>query len=167
MSSPDLRSVAFPMYRSLNRGVIGVMLSWYLVACQPIDPASQKSKAMTNPLVYFEIPVTDMKRAIDFYSAVFGYSFEEQTIDGYQMALFPFTEGSPGATGALAKGDVYVPSMTGAIIYLRVQSIERTIEKAKAKGAQVLYAKKDIGDNGFVAEIKDSEGNRIALHQSK
>jgi predicted enzyme related to lactoylglutathione lyase len=31
----------------------------------------------------------------------------------------------------------------------------------------VLYPKKSNGDLGYVAEIQDSEGNRIALHQAQ
>jgi predicted enzyme related to lactoylglutathione lyase len=31
----------------------------------------------------------------------------------------------------------------------------------------VLYPVKDIGENGWVAEFADSEGNRIALSQPK
>jgi hypothetical protein len=37
--------------------------------------------------------------------------------------------------------------------------------RAREHGADVLYPKKDIGAAGYVAEIEDSEGNRIALSQ--
>lgn len=117
-----------------------------------------------NPVGYFEIPVVDMDRAIRFYSAVFGFDFERETIDGYEMALLPFHEGATGATGALAKGDVYVPSKTGVIVYFAVADIDTTLVRAVAAGGAVLYPKKAIGPAGFVAEIEDSEGNRIALN---
>ncbi len=120
---------------------------------------------MPNPVLYFEIPVTDIDRATAFYEAVFGYDFVRETVDGYEMALFPFAEGGPGATGALAQGDVYVPSLTGPILYFRVDDIDAILTRAVAQGGQVLYPKKDIGPLGFVAEIQDSEGNRIALSQ--
>ncbi|QBK30152.1 VOC family protein [Roseitalea porphyridii] len=119
-----------------------------------------------NPVSYIEIPANDLDRAIAFYSAVFGFELERATIDGYEMALFPHAEGKPGASGALVKGDVYEPSKAGAIVYLSVADIDRALTLAAENGAQVLYSKKDIGDQGFVAEIEDSEGNRIALHQS-
>jgi predicted enzyme related to lactoylglutathione lyase len=80
------------------------------------------------------------------------------------MAFVPRADGRPGASGALAKGDVYVPSKTGAIIYFDVPDIDPVLEKAKAKGAKILYPKKFIGEAGYVAEIEDSEGNRIALN---
>ena len=42
-----------------------------------------------NPVVYFEIPVADMNRAIAFYSAVFVFTFEKDIIDHNEMAFFP------------------------------------------------------------------------------
>lgn len=119
-----------------------------------------------NPVSYVEIPVNDLDRATAFYRAVFGFELERATIDGYEMALFPHAEGRPGASGALVKGDVYEPSKAGAIVYLSVADMDRALTLATKNGAQVLYPKKDIGDHGVVAEIEDSEGNRIALHQS-
>ncbi len=122
---------------------------------------------MPNPVTYFEIPVADMDRAIHFYKTVFGFDFERQIVDGYDMALLPVAEGAPGATGALVKGDVYVPSKNGPIIYFNVEDIDATLEKVKTTAAPILYAKKDVGAFGFVAEFEDSEGNRIALNQQK
>lgn len=119
-----------------------------------------------NPIAYVEIPVTDMDRAIAFYQAVFQLQLERQEIDGYAMALFPAGEGH-GATAALAKGDVYVPSRTGPILYFHTDSIDATLARAVASGASILYPKKDVGEFGFVAEFSDSEGNRIALTQPR
>lgn len=116
-----------------------------------------------NPVFYFEIPVTDMDRAIGFYATVFGFDFNRQTIDGYEMALFPRVDDAPGASGALAMGDVYIPSKSGVLLYLDVPDIDTVLIRASANGGAVLLAKKHIGDAGFVAEIEDSEGNRIGL----
>lgn len=118
-----------------------------------------------NPVFHFEIPVADMERAIAFYEAVFGYEMSLQDVDGYRMAFFPRNDGSPGASGALASGDVYKPSKEGAIIYFDVPDIDAVLGLARARGANVLYGKKHIGEAGYVAEIEDSEGNRIALSQ--
>ncbi len=121
----------------------------------------------SNPIAYVELPVADLDRAIAFYTAVFGFALERQTIDGYDMALFPAAEGAAGASGALVKGDVYVPGKTGPIVYFGVTDIDAVITRAKARGAKILYDKKDVGAFGFVAEIEDSEGNRIALNAPK
>ena len=122
---------------------------------------------MPNPVFHFEIPVTDMDRAVAFYEGVFGYKLTRENVDGYDMAFFPRAADRPGASGALAKGDVYRPSHDGPVIYFDVPDIDAVIARAAERGARVLYPKKDIGEAGFVAEIEDSEGNRIALSQVK
>jgi uncharacterized protein len=120
-----------------------------------------------NPVVYFEIPVLDLNRACDFYSRVFEATFTRDVVDGYQMAFFESSEDSFGAAGALVVGDVYVPSHDGCFLYFGVDSIDETIAKALENGGSVLYPKKTNGDLGSVAEIQDTEGNRIALHEAK
>ena len=102
---------------------------------------------------------------MSFYEAVFGYQLHRESVDGYPMAFFPGADDAPGASGALAQGDVYRPSKNGAIIYFDVADIDAVLERAVARGSQVLYPKKDIGEAGFVAEFEDSEGNRVALSQ--
>ena len=118
-----------------------------------------------NPVVYFEIPVLDLDRACDFYSNVFETKLTQEVVDGYQMAFFETSGDSFGASGALVVGDVYVPSHQGCFLYFGVESIDETIARAVELGGSVLYPKKSNGDLGSVAEIQDSEGNRIALHE--
>lgn len=118
-----------------------------------------------NPVVYFEIPVKDLDRAIKFYHLVFDFEFVKTTIDGNEMALFPFREEGSGISGALAKGEIYQPTTKGVIIYFRTKDIEEDLKCAEKNGGEVLYPKTSNGELGFVAEFKDSEGNRIALHQ--
>ncbi len=126
-----------------------------------------KNMKSTNPVVYFEIPVNDLERAEKFYTAVFNFSFDKEIIDGYEMALFPFEEKNSGITGSLAKGEVYKPSKNGVIIYFKTENIDQTLEKAVQHGGSVLYPKRIDEKYGFaVAEFEDSEGNRIALHET-
>ncbi len=122
---------------------------------------------MNNPVFHFEIPVTNIERAVTFYEEVFGYDLRRDNVDGYEMAFFPRADDAPGASGALAKGEVYRPSHDGPIIYFDVADIDAVLERATARGSQILYEKKDIGEARFVAEFEDSEGNRIALTQAK
>jgi len=118
-----------------------------------------------NPVVYFEIPVLDMERAIAFSSAVFDFTFEKNIIDHNEMAFFPFEDGVRGITGALAKGEIYIPSMQGVLVYFGTDDIDAILHKAVEAGGEILYHKTSNGELGHVAEFKDSEGNRIALHQ--
>lgn len=153
-----------------------VIVAWtllYITSCKenskPSNPESENKLITTkssNPVVYFEIPVTDIDRAIKFYTSVFNFTFEKQVIDHNEMALFPFSEESMGVSGALAKGEIYKPTKDGVVIYFKTESIEKTLKVATENGGQILYPKTSSGDLGFVAEFEDSEGNRIALFQS-
>jgi predicted enzyme related to lactoylglutathione lyase len=120
----------------------------------------------TNPVIYFEIPVNDLNRAENFYRNVFGFSFEREIIDHYEMTLFPFEDTRSGISGALAKGDVYKPSKEGVIIYFRTANIDHTLQKVLAQNGTILYPKTINENYGFiVAEFQDSEGNRIAIQE--
>lgn len=120
----------------------------------------------SNPVIYFEIPVNDMDRSIQFYQTVFNFEFSKEIIDNNEMALFPFAEENSGITGALAKGEIYKATKDGVLIYFKTENIDETLKLANASGGQILYPKTDNGI-GFVAEFEDTEGNRIALFQGR
>jgi predicted enzyme related to lactoylglutathione lyase len=120
----------------------------------------------SNPVVYFEIPVIDMERATRFYSTVFDFKFDTTIIDNNEMALFPFTEENSGISGALAKGIIYKPTKDGVLIYFNTANMDETLRLANTNGGKILYPKTDNGI-GLIAEFEDTEGNRIALYQSK
>ena len=120
-----------------------------------------------NPVVYFEIPVSNMHRACVFYERVFKVSLEVREIDGNEMALFSYEEGQPGASGALARGSSYVPGKAGARVYFGVDDIVQTLQLAVAAGAEVNYPVTEVPEYGWVAEFIDVEGNCIALYSSQ
>lgn len=120
----------------------------------------------SNPVVYFEIPVNNIDRAIKFYKSVFDVNFDKDNIDNNEMALFPFADKNSGISGALVKGEIYKPTKDGIVIYFKTESIDKTLKLATSNGGKIIYPKTDNGI-GLVAEFEDTEGNRIALYQSK
>lgn len=130
-------------------------------AMQPAN--NPQNNPPNNPVGYFEIPVSNMQRAIAFYERVLLTNFELTEIDGHPMALFPFDAAAPGITGALAHGNSYQPGPQGVRIYFGVTDIDATLARAVEAGGKVLYPKTSIGEHGFVAEFEDSEGNAIAV----
>jgi hypothetical protein len=55
-----------------------VLLAMLTAACagEPPQPDKREGAAVTtNPVVHFEIPVTDMDRAVAFYEHVLGHGF--------------------------------------------------------------------------------------------
>lgn len=125
--------------------------------------AFRDTPARDNPIAYVEIPVTDLARASRFYQDVFKFTLEHTTLDGYSMALFPSVPGGLGVSGALVKGDVYVPSTSGPIVYFGTEDIGAALARAQQAGGVILYPPKKLQGLGSVAEFMDSEGNRIAL----
>ena len=120
----------------------------------------------TNPVIYFEIPVNNLERAEQFYKNVFDFHFEKDSIDHYDMRLFPFDLSAQGISGALANGDVYKPTKEGIIIYFKTADIDKTLEKVIKQDGKILYPKTINEKYGFiVAEFEDSKGDRIAVQQ--
>ncbi len=151
--------------------VIGLSIHLLLSCSDHSQSTEMKTEEKTpttksNPVVYFEIPVNDMDRAIAFYKAVFQFDFDKERIDNNEMALFPFEDNSSGISGALAKGEIYKPTTEGVLIYFKTDNIDETLKLATQHGGQILYPKTDNGI-GLVAEFQDPEGNRVALYQSK
>lgn len=117
-----------------------------------------------NLIAHVEIPVRDLERAMGFYAALFAIDFgEPATIHGNRMAFFPFEEGKDGASGALCQGEIYEPTRDGAVVYLSVENIDAALATAQSRGSEILFPKTELDSGAFVAEVADSEGNRIAL----
>ena len=118
---------------------------------------------MNNTLCWTDIPVTDLDRAIAFYSAVLGATVSKQSMPGCEIGLLPHEESN--ASGCLVIADDNQPSLHGPLIYLSVEGrLDDAIEAARINGGKVLAEKHQIGPYGSRAIIVDTEGNRLALH---
>ena len=124
-----------------------------------------------NVVGWFEIPVSDMDRAIRFYSKVFSIELERNKLDGLDMAWFPWDEEGLGCSGSLVYNpEYYKPSAEGSLLYFTPKSGDLAIEldKVEAAGGQVLQKKKLISEEiGYMGLFLDTEGNRIAIHSRK
>jgi len=124
----------------------------------------------TDTLCWTDIPVTNLDRAIKFYSAVLGKEVRRLSEGRMEYGLLPHEE--QNASGCLVvRGDSggvdNRPSANGPLIYLSVEGrLDEAVETARKNGGKVLRARQKIGEHGFRAVIIDSEGNRIALHTS-
>jgi uncharacterized protein len=120
-----------------------------------------------NVVGWFEIPVSDMDRAIKFYETVFDLKLSRHKMNAEDMAWFPYTEGA-GAPGSLVyQPDYYKPSADGTLIYFTSLSgdLSNELSKVESAGGKVLQQKKLIApDVGYMGLFLDTEGNRIALH---
>jgi predicted enzyme related to lactoylglutathione lyase len=121
-----------------------------------------------NVVGWFEIPVSDMERAMKFYETILGISLSRQQMGPLDMAMFPMIEKGLGAAGSLVRHpDHYQPSQSGVLIYLTPPSGDLSIELGRVAGAggKVLREKTLISpDVGYMGLFVDTEGNRIAIH---
>ncbi len=115
---------------------------------------------------WFEIPVADMDRAKKFYDVVFDISISVHDLGGLIMGWFPNDPEKKGATGSLVKHEMYRPSATdGALVYFSCKDVSLELSKIEEAGGAIMRPKSEIGaGHGFMALVKDTEGNRIALH---
>lgn len=115
---------------------------------------------------WFEVPVTDMDRAKLFYETVFETAISVRDLGGLVMGWFPSDHSKPGTTGSLVRHEMYVPSEShGPLIYFSCKDLAEELKRVEAAGGSVMQQKTEIGGgHGFMGLIKDTEGNRIALH---
>jgi predicted enzyme related to lactoylglutathione lyase len=117
---------------------------------------------MKNHIVWCDIPVKDIDRAITFYSAVLGSKIEKQSYEGTAIAAFGSQD---GVGGRLHVTNETKPSADGPLIYLNCDGrLDAALGTVPQNGGKVLKPKQQIGPYGFRAVVLDSEGNRIALH---
>jgi predicted enzyme related to lactoylglutathione lyase len=116
---------------------------------------------MANSVVWVDIPVNDVERAMKFYGAMLNTTLER--IPGMDGAVFPHSPDS--VSGCLFKKPGEIPSANGALVYFNAQGrLDDAIQIAEANGGKIIQPKHSIGPYGNRAVLLDSEGNRIALH---
>lgn len=126
---------------------------------------------MKNPVNWFEIYVSDMKRARKFYEQVLKIELEKLEMPGemddvntFQMLTFPWVQDEPNSSGALVKAEGVEPGGNSVIIYFTCEDCSTEEGRVEKAGGKVLKNKFSIGPFGFVAICMDTEGNTFGLH---
>ena len=113
---------------------------------------------------WIEIPVFDMERAKKFYSVLLDVGLNGMRMGGNDYALIDVKDRFN--TGCLVKGDGYVPSMQGVVVYLNGgDDLSAVLARVTKAGGKVLLAKTFLSkEAGHIAFFVDTEGNKIGLH---
>ena len=122
---------------------------------------------MKNAINWFEIPVNNYERAKKFYSAILDLEIMDHDMGDKKMkyGIFPYDMESRGVGGAIVQMEEMKPSMDGSTVYLNGgNDLSVALSKVEASGGKIFMPKTEIGENGFIAQFTDTEGNRVALH---
>jgi predicted enzyme related to lactoylglutathione lyase len=116
---------------------------------------------MNNAINWFEIPTRDMDKAVAFYEKTFGLALKRELFGGFPHAVFA----AEGVAGALVSAPHLTPGGSGVVIYLECpDGVTACLARAERGGATVLMPHTHIGENGWIAVIRDLEGNHVGLH---
>jgi predicted enzyme related to lactoylglutathione lyase len=110
--------------------------------------------------VKFELPADNLERVNEFYKSVFGWSSLNLPPENSIIN----TEGGDvdpnNSSGVFSRRNEFVKA---PVLIITVNSIEDTIQKIRNAGGEVLTQKEKVGDFGYSAYIKDTEGNVLCI----
>jgi predicted enzyme related to lactoylglutathione lyase len=116
-------------------------------------------------VVWFDIPCIDLDRATTFYEAVLGLSVQQEVYGDFAMGILP--HGGDAIGGCLAVMPDSAGSDKGLLVYLNCdERLEDAVAAVQPGGGEVVKPIHQIGNHGYRAIVRDSEGNRVALHSS-
>ena len=152
-----------------------IILSFSITACNnqnksktetiPVESnINQKTKEMKSHISIFEIPATDVSRAVNFYQAILDINIEKIEMPEMEMGIFPYEEQM--VTGVIIKAEGYKPSSDGVTIYLNGgDNLQIILDKVEKNGGEIIVPKSLHADeSGYYGLFLDSEGNKIGLH---
>ena len=123
---------------------------------------------MTNTFDWIEIRTNDIEKTADFYESLFGWRITaKETAGGSDVWLFD-TGGEPRMEN-LRRGGIWLRpegEPLGTVVYIRVEDIEATLEKATELGGSIISPRTPLGTS-YMAFFSDPSGNMIGLYQEK
>lgn len=120
-------------------------------------------------VVHFEIHADDPARAIKFYESVFAWQFTAWGGGDVEYWLIKTGEdGTPGINGGLVRrrGAIDGKAVIAYVCTIDVENLASTLAKAKQLGATEALPTMPIAGVGWLAYVKDTEGNVLGLMQA-
>ena len=125
-----------------------------------------------DKVIFFEIPADNLPRARKFYGTVFGWKMNEipqmhytqvETVEADRLGV----RGTPKVPGAINGGMLERrDSVKSPVIYISVKNIDEAAATIEQNGGEVIQPRTPVGNFGFAAYFKDTEGNIVGLWQS-
>jgi len=119
-------------------------------------------------VVHFEIHAGDPDRAVNFYTTLFGWTFQkwEGPMDYWLVTTGP--DSQPGINGGLIRrqGEIDGQAVIAYVCTVDVANVDESTQTATSNGAQVVVPKMPIPGVGWLVYCKDTEGNIFGMMQN-
>jgi len=112
---------------------------------------------------WIDLMTSRPERSREFYTRLFGWTYEEGDQETYGGYITAFANGSPVAGMMKNDDDSGYPDVWTT--YLRVEDIHATAEAALAAGGQVLMPPMEVPGQGHMAMIADVGGAAVGAWQ--
>jgi predicted enzyme related to lactoylglutathione lyase len=117
-------------------------------------------------VIHFEIQASQPQTLVDFYTALLGWSFTKWEGSEYWL-IDTGPADQPGINGGLLPRPSDAPAETQAVnafvCTAEVTSLDETLAKATGLGASIVFPKNPVPGVGWLAYIKDPDGNIVGL----
>jgi predicted enzyme related to lactoylglutathione lyase len=124
-----------------------------------------------NPVVHFEMPYDNPKRAAKFYESAFGWQMQllGAEMGNYVLATTTETDKTGPKTPGAINGGFFAKKpdwpMQYPSVVIAVDDIKQAVKKVAKAGGKVLGEPMGIPGVGQYVSFTDTEGNRVGMLQ--
>jgi predicted enzyme related to lactoylglutathione lyase len=118
-------------------------------------------------VVHFEIHAEDPERAVKFYQQVLGWQFQKWDGPAEYWLISTGPAEQPGINGGVVRrrGVIDGTAVLAYVCTVDVPSVDDYVKKATTAGGQIAHPKMPIPGIGWLAYVKDTEGNIFGMMQ--
>ncbi|MGH7563035.1 MAG: VOC family protein [Gemmatimonadota bacterium] len=129
--------------------------------------SEQENPAIGEPQVglfsWLEIATSDHEAALKFYSELFGWK-KTDAVDMGEMGTYQMYNKGDRMLGGMFNKSGDMPGPPAWLYYTRVEDIDETVEKVRAKGGQVMNGPMEVPGGDRIAQCMDPQGAVFAVH---
>ena len=120
--------------------------------------------------IHFEIHAANPDRAIAYYRELFGWKFDKWEGPMPYWLVTTGDDGTPGINGGLMQRMGGAPADGAAVnawvCTVDVESVDEMVARSSAQGGTVAMPRMAVPGVGWLAYVKDPEGNILGLMQN-
>lgn len=134
----------------------------FAIYWQAEAPGPEKD-AEVGEISWHEISTDDLEASWSFYSSLFGWDNVADHDMGEEMGTYRLFGRHGRQLGGMYRRPPEMP-VNAWTIYVRVEDVVATLEKANAAGAETVVPPMEVPGGDHIAVIKDPQGAMFAFH---